>query len=298
MKKVALLIALMIIFSGCAPIIMQQVAQGITQNTTSQLAQSPTTQRAAQNAKYPQARNGRNCIPRMSGGQVSFYKIIQKQIMTVIIENALKGISNLKGVKYPRQIQDTCEADARLRYVNSLTNQYYNNLFLLNMAILDSIKQTDEVVKIKAAMKDRNNIKDQAEINDKIEEQNDQIMELIKSAQIRDRNKVSEAWGIFNESFFKYTPLIVAWDKEIAEFGQDNIVWALKNFGAVKTTLTQLKSIGALFVNGKDALTNFLASNNVTINKKVAKRKAREISRANKKVLRKSQKEFEKDFNS
>lgn len=296
MKKIILFIGFMVIFSGCSPMVVQQLSQSVAQNATNQMAQGANGQAISKNAQSVRSRYRKNCIPRMSGGQVSIFKIIQQKVMTMIIENALKEISGLKGMKYPKKIQDTCEADARLKYVNSLTNQYYHNLHLTNVAILDSIKQTDEVAKIKAAIKDRSNIQNQAQINDKIEEQNEQIMKLMQNATIKDRRKISEAWGIFNESMFKYAPFIIAWDKEIAEFGQDNIVWALKNFSAVKTALTQLQSIGALFLNGKDALRNLLSSSNVTIDKRVAKRKAKEVAKANKKILRKSQQEFKKDF--
>lgn len=292
MKRMAVAIGVIIIFSGCTQTVIQQMTQGTVQNTTNNVAQGTHI-----DSRIRQV-NGKNCIPRMNGGQVSLLKIIQKQIMMAIIENALKKISELKDVEFPKQIQDTCEADARLKYISSLTNQHYYNLHLMNIAILDSIEQTDEVVKIRAAIRDRGNIQDQAEINDLIDEQNEQIMELIKKAKIRDRDRVSEAAGIFNESLFKFTPLVIGWDKEIAEFGQDNIVWALNNFSAMQTALTQLKSIGALIINGKDALRNFLKRNDVSIDKIKAQRKAKEIAKANKKILKESQKEFEKDFNS
>jgi hypothetical protein len=207
-------------------------------------------------------------------------------------------MDGMKDVKVPKKIMNTCEADARLKYVETISNRYYQNLNTVNLKILAALEQTDEVKKLLADIQDTNSTSDKAALNEGIAEQTEKIAKMIETAKAKDSKKISEAQGIFFTSVPKYTALLAGWDKEIAEFSKDNLPWAIKNFSGVKNVLTQLKTIATIGVNSKNAITKLITNNKLKINKRVAKKAAKKMEKEDQKIIKMADKAYASAYNS
>lgn len=239
-----------------------------------------------------------NCIPRMGGGSISTWSMVSKMALTPLIESAIQEATGMKDLKIPTPILNTCEADARLKYVDTVTNNYYQNLNDVNNKILDALEDTKEVRELRAELAENETVSEKAALNDGIAEQNEKILDHIESAKVKDKQKISEAWGMFMTAVPKNTALIVGWDKEIAEFAKDNLPWAIKNIGAVKTALSQVKTLAMVASNGKTAMDKLITRNDITIDKKSADKAAKAMEVSNKKMMDESQDQFQVEFDS
>jgi len=264
---------------------MDSIVSSAVSGATSNAAASSATKSA----------NG-NCIPRNAGGAVSMFDMVKEKLISAAITKALESIDGMKDVKIPKKITNTCEADARLKYVETISNRYYENLNTVNVKILKALEQTDEVKKLLADIEDANSTSDKAALNEGIAEQTEKITKMMETAKAKDSKRISEAQGIFFTSVPKYTALLAGWDKEIAEFAKDNLPWAIKNFSGVKNVVTQLKTIATIGVNSKNALNKLITNNNLKINKKIAKKAAKKMEREDKLVIQKSEKSFKNAF--
>jgi hypothetical protein len=239
-----------------------------------------------------------NCVPRMNGGSVGMFDMVKEKLISAAITKALESMDGMKDVKIPKKIMDTCEADARLKYVETISNRYYQNLNTVNVKILAALEQTDEVKKLLADIQDAKSTSDKAALNEGIVEQTEKITKMLETAKAKDSKKVSEAQGIFFSSVPKYTALLAGWDKEIAEFAKDNLPWAIKNFTGVKNVVTQLKTIATIGVNSKNALTKLITNNKLKINKKAAKKAAKAMEKEDQKIIKTADKDFAAAYNS
>ena len=291
-------VAAVLLFTGCTGDIAKMASSGLGQQLAQTASSSATTQAATTKAAAGVATASKaNCIPRMSGGQTSMFDLIKEKAITFAIEQSIKSIDGMEDIKFPTKIVDTCEADARLKYVEDISNKYFENLNLVNTKILEALEETKEVNQIKADLEDLKNIEDKADLNEGIAENAEKIHEIMETAKVKDSKKISEAQGIFFKSMPKYTALLIGWDKEIADFAKDNLPWAINNFGAVKTAITQMKTVATLAVNGKTTMEKFIESNNIKIDTRARDRAANAMIKTDKIVLAKSEKEFDSSFN-
>lgn len=278
---------LALMLTGCNTQEMMQVANGLgsmqpAPQTNVEKTEAATevkkesAEKSAAKAETTAKVDNRHCIPRMGGGNVSWMDMATKLILSPLIESAIKEASG-EDIKFPAKLMNTCEADDKLKYVTALTNQYYDNLNMVNTKILEALEENDEIKNLKAEMADQKAKEDRADINDGIEAHTTKMLELLETAKVKDEKKVNEAWGIFTKTTSLYTPTLLGWDKEIAEFGKDNFPWAIQNFGAVKLVVQQIGIIVPILKNGSGAFEKLATSNNITLNKKEAELAAAKI---------------------
>ncbi|MEA2110932.1 MAG: hypothetical protein U9P71_02670 [Campylobacterota bacterium] len=299
MKKIiGLSSAAVLLFTGCANEMAGMAASGLQSGimpsamTKSSLANTANTNLAT--GQY--VIKGQNCIPRLTGASVGFMDMAKEKLLSYAIESAMASIIDMKDIQMPAKITNTCEADMRLKYVETISNRYFANLGTVNEKILEAMEQTEEVKKLRAEIADIKAVGDKAALNEGIVEQTDKIVAMAETAKIVDSEKVSEAWGIVFQSAPKYTALLIGWDKEIADFAKDNLPWAIKNFGGLKSLLVQMETVALLATNGKDAFTKLATSNNIEIDEKVAAAAAKEMQKGDQQVLDESKQEFENAF--
>jgi len=180
------------------------------------------------------------CIPRMSGGNPSFTQMVTEQVLSLVIGEALKSVEGAENIKVPTRIKDTCEADKRLKYLQTLTKSFGDNIANANEDILASVEKTKEIQTLQEEILHKKKSLDEAEYKESVIEDNSKLLKLIENAKVTDKAKYSAAMGklAIATPITGYT--VVAWDKEILEFAKDNMIWGIQNVGSLKTMGTQL----------------------------------------------------------
>ncbi len=296
MKKVIITTGLIAVFlSGCTGVATQMIVQSLA-GSANQKAASSIVASSVQQKGNLKGKSNKVCMPRMATGQVNMTSLLTKQMFNLLVTQALKNIEGMKDVQLPKKIMDTCEADARLKYIESISNRYFQSLNIVNKKILEALEETKEINQLKADMKDRKNIQNQAQLNVGIAENTAKIQEIMKNTKVKDAKKISEAQGIFLKSFPKYTALLIGWDKEIAEFGKDNILWAIKNFTSLKILLTQLKTVVVVGTTAKSSISKVITNSNIKIDTRAANRAAKNMMQDEKKLIAKSEQTFKNAF--
>ncbi len=243
---------------------------------SSQLANMATG--AAGGAIAGTSSDGKNtiCLPRMGGGSVGMMDMATKLVLNPLIESAIKDATG-DDIKLPPKLLNTCEADQGLKYVKTITNQFYTNVSEIDKKILEALEENDEVIKLKTELADMLAMEDKADQTEGLEEIHKKIDLLIADAKNVDSKKISEASGIATKTASLYLPVIIGWDKEIAEFSKDNMVWAIKNISDVKTLFSQISSLAGFAKNGFSGLDKLITNNNIKINQKDADAAAKNI---------------------
>lgn len=283
MKKRVLIggvvVASTILFTGCGGAVAQMMNSGMGQ----QVAQSTVSSNVNSVASATGTTKA-NCIPRMGGGSVSMWDMASKLVLNPLIESAIEEASGEK-VKIPAKLLSTCEADEKLKYVEALTNKYYDNLNLASAKFLNSMEETAKVRQYKAEMADQKGMESKADNIEGKQEFQEKVFDLMETAKIKDKKLFSEASGIFTKTITLFTPQLLGWDKEIAEFSKDNLVWGVKNIGALKTLLSQVGTIAKVPVTGVKLVESAAASSNISISQKDAKLAAAKIKVPSEKEL-------------
>jgi hypothetical protein len=284
MKKKILItsaiVASTVIFTGCGGAMNQMMSNGLGQ----QMMQGSTNSQAANLASGNATTENKNCVPRMGGGSVSMFDMASKLVLNPLIESAIEEASGEK-VKIPAKLLSTCEADEKLKYVEALTNRYYDNLNLASTKFINSMEETAKVRQYKAEMADQKGMEDKADNIEGKQENLEKMFALMETAKIKDKKLFSEASGIFTKTTTLFTPQLLGWDKEIAEFSKDNLVWGVKNISALKTLLTQVGTIAKVPVTGAKLVETAAASSNISISQKDAKLAAAKIKVPSEKEL-------------
>ena len=183
------------------------------------------------------------CVPRMSGKSPSLTQMITQKVVAIAIEAALKKVAGDANVQVPEKIMDTCAADKRLAYLQTLTKDFSKGIDNANKDILASVEQTKEVQKLQAQIDHKKSTLDEAEYNEGVTEDNEKMLALMKDAKVVDKEKYSAAMGKLAIATPINGYMVVGWDKEILEFAKDNPVWGIKNVGAVKDIGSQLMTV-------------------------------------------------------
>lgn len=222
------------------------------------------------------------CIPRMAGGATSFTQMVTEKVLSLAIEEALKSVEGAKNIKIPTKIKDTCEADKRLKYLQTLTKNFEDNIANANEDILASVEQTKEIQTLQEEILHKKKSLSEAEYKESVVEDNSKLLDLIKNAKVKNKAKYSAAMGKLAIA----TPIngyaAVAWDKEILEFAKDNMIWGLQNVGALKTIATQLTTTIKIL----PALTSLTTSPmyNGKVDKKIAQKAAKASIKSDTKI--------------
>ena len=241
-KKIIISSAAMLVLGGCNSAQLTDLANSVVLSPTAP-ASSNFDKSLASTPSEESARLAAGCIPRMSGGSTSFTQMITDKVVTLAIEAALKEVAGDANVQVPSKIMDTCIADKRLAYLQSLTKEFSNVIDTANKDILASVEQTQEVQKLQAQIDHKKKTLDEAEYNEGVTEDNEKMLVLMENAKVVDKEKYSAAMGKLAIATPINGYMIIGWDKEILEFAKDNIVWGMKNVGAVKDVASQLMTV-------------------------------------------------------
>lgn len=242
-----------------------------------QLAQSQMSAGIASSAPAGGASQlGKVCIPRMGGGSVSTMDMATKFILNPLIESAIKDATG-EDVKMPPKLLNNCEADKGLQYVKDITNQFYVNVAEIDKKILEALEENDVIIKLKTELADMLAMEDKADQTEGLAKIHEKIEKEIENASNVDSKKISEASGIAAKTVSLYIPLIIGWNKEIAEYSKDNIVWAVKNVGEVKTLFSQITTLVGFAKNGFSGLNKLITNNDIKINQKYADSAAKNV---------------------
>jgi len=236
-KNILISSAAVFMLAGCIPTSqLTNVASSMSSLTGNKALTAASTVQSA----TTKDNSATGCIPRMSGGSTSFTQMITQKIVTLAIESALEKVSGNANVQVPTKIMDTCTADKRLAYLQKLTKDFSKNIDNANKDILASVEQTKEVQKLQAQIDHKKKTLDEAEYNEGVTQDNEEMLKLIKDAKIIDKEKYSAAMGKLAISTPLNGYMILGWDKEILEFAKDNMLWGIQNVGAVKDVASQL----------------------------------------------------------
>jgi len=237
------------------------------------------------------AKKATNCIPRMAGGSPSFTQMVTKEVLSLAIESALKSVEGAENIKIPTPIKDTCEADKRLKYLQTITKSFQNNIANANEDILASVEKTKEIQTLEEEILHKKKSLDEAEYKESVVEDNSKLLELIKDAKVKDKAKYSAAMGKLAIATPITGYVAVAWDKEILEFAKDNMIWGIQNIGALKTMANQLKTTIMVL----PTLTSLASSPlyNGKVDKKIAKEAAKRSIKADKKIASEAEAELD-----
>ncbi len=277
MKKILLSSCVAIgIFTGCAGAVAQLAQSGMGQ----ELAKTALSSLSSANVPGTKA----NCIGRTSGGQVGMMGMLTKLVVNQLVESTLQSMDGMENVKLPQAFMNTCQADSGLKSIKLLSNQWNQNLVQINEKILESMEQTKEVRENLAITRDLKTSKDSAVVSVGVAEQTEKIAELSKTAKVIDRKKISEAQGMFGQ-FMVMSGVIAGWDKEVASFSQDNLVWAVKNVSDIKVAFGQLSTIVEVLPVSKLALEKFFENNNLKLDKRSAAKAAASMKKDDNKVI-------------
>lgn len=190
-------------------------------------------------------KTNRNCIPRMSGGSVGFMGMASKLILTPLLESAIKEATGVEDMKLPTPITNTCDADNRLVYLKKITDNFSNSLDDINSDIASSLVQTKKIQEFQSLIDQRKRTVNEADLDGAVEN-NEKLLLLVKDAKVKDKAKYSAAMGKLALATPARMIEIIGWDKEIAEFSKDNMVWGIKNVSSVKDILSQLTSFTSI----------------------------------------------------
>ncbi len=249
-------------------------------NSSAKKSQIETTQKS-----------NRKCIPRMSGGSTSFTQLVTKKILTMVIEKALSKVTNAKNIHIPQPLKNTCEADDRLRYLQTITANFNKDIDSANRDILASVEQTKEIQALQGEITHKKKSLKEAEYNEGVIKDNEKLLKLIEKAKIKDKAKYSAAMGKLAIATPINGYMVVGWDKEILEFAKDNMVWGLQHLSALKAVASQLTTT----IKVLPTLTSLVKSPlyNGKVDKKIAKRAAKQAIESDKKIAKEVESEFD-----
>ncbi len=222
------------------------------------------------------------CIGRNAGGSTSLLQMATKKLLSIAVESALEKAVGVKGLKLPTPMQNTCEADARLKYLEKISGTFQDNIDEANRDILASVKQTKAIQTLQEEIAQKKKSLSEAEYKESVVEDNSKLLALIKNAKVKDKKKYSAAMGKLAIATPITGYMVLGWDKEILEFAKDNMVWGLQHVSAIKTIASQLTTT----VKVLPSLTSLATSPmyNGKVDKKIAKIAAKKAIKADKKV--------------